>query len=269
VRYETNEPNAAAIIRRHEDVVMRDSIQVLDMEALRTESSWRPMEQASQARARVMLPVLVPLGVLAFLLLVIYGLSRVYLALDDADAATGLAAGIAIGILLLATYFASNPGAPSWQIGAVVVIAAGALAGAALWGAIEDDEGQASEGGEPTAAASPSPGGGSPAPGGAGLAVTMGDNFFEYEGVKKPAIKVAAGESITINLDNAGTAIHNMRIAGEDNAYNSDDDTVSDPQLISGGQTGTLEWTAPDAAATIDFRCDFHPTDMTGTIEVQ
>jgi hypothetical protein len=41
VRYETGDNNVARIIDRHSDVIARDSIQVLDMEALRTESSWR------------------------------------------------------------------------------------------------------------------------------------------------------------------------------------------------------------------------------------
>ena len=44
VRYETNEPNAAAIVRQHRGMIVSDSLQVLDMEALRTESSWKPAE---------------------------------------------------------------------------------------------------------------------------------------------------------------------------------------------------------------------------------
>ena len=60
-----------------------------------------------------------------------------------------------------------------------------------------------------------------------------------------------------------------MRIAGEDNKFNTGDDAVSDPQLITGGQSGTVKWTAPGGGATIDFRCDFHPTDMVGTIQVK
>ena len=79
VRYETGDDNVAAIVNRHRDVAVRDSIQVLDMEALRTESSWRAADSGIEARQRVTLPLLVPVGALAFALLVIYGLSRVYL----------------------------------------------------------------------------------------------------------------------------------------------------------------------------------------------
>ena len=79
VQYETNEPNVAAIVNGHSSIIVSGSLQVLDMEALRTDASWRPMEQASAARARMTLPLLIPVGVLSFILLVVYGLSRVYL----------------------------------------------------------------------------------------------------------------------------------------------------------------------------------------------
>ncbi len=80
---------------------------------------------------------------------------------------------------------------------------------------------------------------------------------------------VSTGAAVTFNLTNVGAAIHNMRIAGEDGEYNTGDDAVSDPDLISGGGTGTLEWTAPDSPGEIKFQCDFHPTDMKGTITVE
>ncbi len=121
----------------------------------------------------------------------------------------------------------------------------------------------------PTAA--PSPGAGTPTPSGGGgtLAVSMGDNFFELDGQKNPDIKLKTGQAVTINLTNKGTAIHNMRVDGEDGKYNSKDDAVSDPQLVSAGQTATLKWTAPDKAGSFKYQCDFHPTDMKGTITVE
>ena len=94
--------------------------------------------------------------------------------------------------------------------------------------------------------------------------VSMGDNFF------KPAeFAVKAGEKITIRLKNDGIAVHNMRVAGADGKYNTDDDALSDPDLLSPGDSGTLEWTAPDKAGEIELRCEFHPTDSTGTIKVE
>ena len=94
--------------------------------------------------------------------------------------------------------------------------------------------------------------------------VTMGDNTFD------PAeFSVPAGATVTFNLTNEGAAIHNMRIAGEDGDYNTDDDAASDPDIVSAGDTAVVEWTAPDEAGEIDFQCDFHPTDMLGTITVE
>src|SRR3990172_2018924 len=71
VEYETREPNVMSIINGHQDVFIPDSLQVLDMEALRTEG-WRGAPSPAEAQERLALPLLVPLGVLAFMVLVIY-----------------------------------------------------------------------------------------------------------------------------------------------------------------------------------------------------
>lgn len=94
--------------------------------------------------------------------------------------------------------------------------------------------------------------------------VSMTDNAFD-----PTEFTVPAGATVTFSITNDGAAIHNMRIAGTDNEYNNDDDGVSDPDLVNGGDTATLEWTAPDESGEIDFQCDFHPTDMLGTITVE
>ena len=94
--------------------------------------------------------------------------------------------------------------------------------------------------------------------------VIMGDNFYEPN-----EFTVKAGQKLTFHLKNEGAAIHNMRVSGADNKYNTEDDAVSDPTQLPSGGTGTLEWTAPDKAAVINVRCEFHPTDSTGTIQVE
>ena len=97
---------------------------------------------------------------------------------------------------------------------------------------------------------------GTPAPG--GNEIVMGDNFFE-----PTELTVTAGETVTFNLTNEGAAIHNMLIVGPDG------DVVSDPDTIRGGDTATLEWTAPAEPGEVPFHCEFHATQMTGTITVQ
>lgn len=81
-------------------------------------------------------------------------------------------------------------------------------------------------------------------------------------------LKVGLGETTTIQVTNAGIAVHNVRIAGVDGEWNTDDDVVSDPEFIPGGDTATVEFT-PTVAGTYTFRCDFHPLEQGGVIVVE
>ncbi len=125
----------------------------------------------------------------------------------------------------------------------------------------DDDGGEPAVSETPSGSETPSE---SPPDGGGPIVVSMGDNFFDPK-----EINVDSGAAVTFDITNGGTAIHNMRIAGPDGSYNTSDDAVSDPQLVTGGQTATLSWDAPSDAGEIIFQCDFHPTDMKGTITVQ
>lgn len=100
------------------------------------------------------------------------------------------------------------------------------------------------------------------------VVVSMGDNFFDPDG-----ITVAAGASISFQLTNDGAAVHNMHITvgGEYDVAVCDGtgDPCSDPAIVTGGQEAVLTWAAPDSAGEIPFRCDFHPIEMVGTITVE
>ena len=246
VRYETGEDNVAAIVRRHSNVIVANTLQTLDMEALRTESSFTHGEASANANLRTILPIAIPLAALAGILLVVYGLSRIYLDLGG-DSATALAAGLAIGVLLIATYFALNANSSGFLIAAVFMLVAGVFVGGVIWAAFEEgpthSDASVEEGGEEPGGGGEEPGGEPPAPGG-DFVLVLHDNFFEFEGEQEPSIPVSSGEEVVFSLTNEGAAIHNMSIANEAGEYG---DAVSDPDTIRAGDEGTLAWTPPAA----------------------
>ena len=108
----------------------------------------------------------------------------------------------------------------------------------------------------------------------AGSLIVMGDNFFEFEGEREPAIPVAQGEEVSFDLTNDGLAVHNMHIAGADNEYGvsfcetGGEEPCSDPELFTGGDTGSIAFSFDEAGSFV-FRCDFHPIEMVGTFTVE
>jgi plastocyanin len=105
----------------------------------------------------------------------------------------------------------------------------------------------------------------SPSPGGPMQVVMQDDSFDPNE------LTVAAGSTAVFEISNEGSSRHNMHIAGEGNEFTEDfceggGDPCSDPNSVDGGETATLTWQVPPEPGQVDFRCDFHPEDMTGTI---
>ncbi|MCI0782736.1 MAG: cupredoxin domain-containing protein [Chloroflexi bacterium] len=95
------------------------------------------------------------------------------------------------------------------------------------------------------------------------LQTAVEDNFYTLNNLSVPL-----GETTTIEIVNDGTDIHNMRIAGPDGEFNTDDDSVSDPEQITAGSTATVDFT-PTLAGTYTFQCDFHPAEQGGVIVVE
>jgi plastocyanin len=95
------------------------------------------------------------------------------------------------------------------------------------------------------------------------LAVTMGDHFFE------PAeLEVEAGQKFRIELTNEGEFVHNLRIAGPDDTYNTDDDLVSTPDPPRAGENGAVVGQI-DEPGVYRFQSDYQPIEMVGTITVK
>lgn len=259
--YTATEPNTVSIIRAHADELVPDSMQVRRAEALESE-----LEESKRGVVyeRFAIGLLVPLGIVSFGLAVIYSLSRVYLEIGN-EAATGLAAAVALLILLGGWYFASNPGSIRVQVPAVALVIAGLLIGGTVYAQVREGpfyEERVENGEQPP--------NGEPGPGG-DFVLTMDDNFFAFGGEQNPTIQVGANVDVTIPIENVGTALHNVHVASTgsyDVAYctTGGDVPCSDPARIPGGESGTLTFNLPPG--TYEFRCDFHPQEMIGTLEV-
>jgi plastocyanin len=78
---------------------------------------------------------------------------------------------------------------------------------------------------------------------------------------------------VTFTLNNVGSALHNMHVSDADGNFEAafctgDGDTpCSEPPRISGGASGEITIDLP--AGTYEYRCDFHTSEMVGTLEVQ
>ena len=81
-------------------------------------------------------------------------------------------------------------------------------------------------------------------------------------------LKIRVGEAVTIRVLNEDDQTHNLRIAGLDGQYGTEDDAVTVPDAIAGGESGELRF-APAVAGEYTFRCDFHPGTMGGQIIAQ
>ncbi len=113
----------------------------------------------------------------------------------------------------------------------------------------------------------PACGGGSesvlPTPGPAGEAVIrveMRNNRFSPS-----ALTIRAGRDYILELRNRDGEAHNLRIAGVDNEYETEDDLVSDN--VDPGKTGSLEFRIGQPGV-YDFRSDSQPIMMVGTLTV-
>ena len=93
--------------------------------------------------------------------------------------------------------------------------------------------------------------------------IVIGDGAFQNNNVEIPL-----GEPVVIRVTNSDTVTHNLRIAGLDGQFETEDDAVTDPQAIPASESGELTF-APPVAGSYTFRCDFHEAFMGGQIVVR
>jgi plastocyanin len=99
----------------------------------------------------------------------------------------------------------------------------------------------------------------------AGQAVTIG---LTAQNIKfnTSTITVPAGAKVTINFNNMDSGVaHNLAVYTDSSAANK----IFIGQIITGPNTTTYTFTAPSKPGTYFFRCDVHPTAMTGQFIVK
>ena len=79
---------------------------------------------------------------------------------------------------------------------------------------------------------------------------------------------IAVGESVTIQLNNADSQQHNLRLAGPDGEYQTQDDAITVPEAMNGGESGELTF-APLVPGDIHLPLRFPPHSMGGQIVVE
>jgi uncharacterized cupredoxin-like copper-binding protein len=164
-------------------------------------------DEQREVHQRLWLPILIPVIIFLFSVLIIYGLSRIYLELNrvevgDVTLATPLALGVSLAILGVAIYLASKPSVPVWQYALIGVAAALMLTGGSIAAAvIEDEEHEEVTNGQPTPPAAGT------------VAVELLDSFE----ITLDPDSMPAG-SLTFDVTNAGATLHSFHVLQTDEA---------------------------------------------------
>lgn len=193
-------------------------------------------------RDRLVLPILLPLGILAAVGLALWGFSRVLLGVHGTPA-TAVALIVAGAIVGLSAFAAARPQVRGSTIAALV----GGVAGVAMFAggiAIAVVGGPEGEGG-------PGPGPGAPIP------LVAANIAFEPK-----SLRVPAGVPFTIGFDNRDAVQHNVQIFDTPDFSGT---PLFDGTIVTGPIRTDYE-VSPLAAGTYFFRCVVHPANMTGEI---
>ncbi|MBI2238184.1 MAG: cupredoxin domain-containing protein [Actinobacteria bacterium] len=207
-------------------------------------------------RDRLLLPLLLPVGGLVVIALLVVGFSRILLSVTP-TAATATAVTVALGILAVAVAVATRPTARFSNLLSMVTGVAGValLAGGIALAAAGPKE-------EP-AAGGEGGGGGQAGPLAPIVAVSASSGAVA-NGFDQTKLSAPAGTAFVIRFDNQDTGVpHNVGVY-RDEGYAQ---PIAKGDIITGPARSDL---AVDAvpAGTYYFRCDVHPTTMTGRIEV-
>jgi len=193
-------------------------------------------------RDRLVMPILLPLGILAVIATVLFGFSRILLSLTP-TAATVTAIVVAIGVVVTASVAAGRKQVRLSTIGAMLGVTAGVamLAGGVALAVVGGSEEE--------------PGGGGEKP-----VVTLAAANIAFE---PTSLTVPAGEAFTLRFHNEdANTQHNVQIF--------DDPKFAGTPLFSGALVTGVRQTDyevdPLEAGAYFFHCEVHPT-MTGKMQ--
>lgn len=193
-------------------------------------------------RESLLLPILIPVGALAAIVVVLFAFSRVLLSVKP-NAATAIALAAAVGIMAVAAFVASRKHVTGAALGAFVGAAAGIamVAGGVAIAVIGPPEEEV----EPFHAVLAAPEGAASA------------------GFSTDALAIRAAAPIELEFDNQDPGVgHNVQI------FDGPDEAA--PVLFNGaiitGPAKELYSIEPLPEGEYFFNCQVHPTTMTGTI---
>lgn len=198
-------------------------------------------------RERLAMPLFIPLGALAVIFLLMFSVGKILFELDNQFVATAIAISIASLILLACTVLALAPRVATEKLYIFAGVPVALLIAIGLYLQVRP-EAATGEGG--AAGARPA-------------AVTSVTEIATDNKFSVTATAVPANQEVTLQLENQGQALHNWRLLG---AKDKDGKDVA-TQLLAAGKSETIKFTLAQAG-TFDFRCDVHPTEMTGKLTV-
>ena len=194
-------------------------------------------------RDRLVMPILLPLGILAVIAAGLFGFSRIQLSLTP-TAATVTAIVVATGVVVTASVAAGRKQVRLSTLGAMLGVTAGVamLAGGVALAVVGGTEEE--------------PGGGGEKP-----VVTLAAANIAFE---PTSLTVPAGEAFTLQFHNEdANTQHNVQIF--------DDPEFGGTPLFSGALVTGVRQTDYDVdpleAGPYFFRCEVHPTTMTGKMQ--
>lgn len=197
-------------------------------------------------RVRVPLMFAIPLGALVVIVGGAFGFARILLALEP-EAATAVALTMAANILIACAIVASKPRLDSVTLAELFVVVTYPI----VIGIVLAQVGFGGGGGHGTEATAPAQA--------SGQVLSAASVAFDTD-----QLTFAAGEETTLPFDNEDSAPHNFSIYRDESA---EEDLFVGAEVPGGSAT---DYSIPPLRkGEYFFRCDLHPTSMTGTVIVE